>query len=100
MSDRIKCVCQACGAKYKLPAEFQGRQARCKQCGATFEIPKLKQSETLEDSVLDWLAEEGQPNEEKVEVARPRIVNLPASSDPPGSRGQGLRQPSGSEKSE
>lgn len=70
----IKCVCAACGAKYRLPVEFGGRTARCKKCGAKFEVPKEK---GLEDSVLDWLAE-GEEAEEAIE--KPRVISMPPKS--------------------
>jgi len=74
VADFIKCNCPNCGAKYRLPTEFQGRRARCKKCGEKFAVPK--KGKTLEDSVLDWLSEaEGQDNEET--VARPRVISIP-----------------------
>lgn len=73
MSD-IKCVCEACGAKYRLPAEFAGRSARCKKCGEKFKVPAEK---TIEDSVLDWLSDEAA--EEEV-VDQPRVINMPKST--------------------
>ena len=93
MADFIKCNCSHCGAKYRLPVEFQGRRARCKKCGEKFEVPKQK---TLEDSVLDWLseAEEKEREEEKV-VARPRVISIPkepasdSDSEPTGPRRRG-----------
>jgi PHP family Zn ribbon phosphoesterase len=74
VADFIKCVCSNCGAKYRLPVEFQGRRARCKKCGEKFEVPKKKK--TLEDSVLDWLAE-GEEEEKEEAVAQPRVINIP-----------------------
>lgn len=74
MADTIKCLCGQCGAKYRLPVEFQGRTAKCKKCGAKFEIPRVK---NLEDSVLDWLADEEQVHEESLQP--PRVVNMPKS---------------------
>ena len=75
MADFIKCNCPACGAKYRLPVEFQGRRARCKKCNKKFEVPKNK---TLEDSVLDWLAEaEKKESEEEQVVGQPRVINIP-----------------------
>ncbi len=71
MSDLIRCRCSSCGAKYKLPVEFQGRIARCKKCGAKFEIPREK---SLEDSVLDWLMEA--ETEEQETVEKPRVVRF------------------------
>ena len=91
MSD-IKCTCSHCGAKYRLPAEYGGRHARCKKCGEKFEVPKGDKS--LEDSVLDWLNDEA--NEEVVE--QPRVINIPkeaASTD--GAKRKGvIRMKSGS----
>ncbi len=79
MADFIKCTCGHCGAKYRLPAEFQGRKARCKKCGEKFEVPRIK---SLEDSVLDWLNEADEDVESGSEesVAPPRIVNIPKSA--------------------
>ena len=85
MADFIKCNCSNCGAKYRLPVEFQGRRARCKKCGEKFEVPKKK---TLEDSVLDWLSEaEEKERQEEEAVARPRVISIPkesASDSEPG----------------
>lgn len=73
MGDFIKTVCSECGAKYRLPVEFQGRTARCKKCGAKFRVPAEK---NIEDSVLDWLseAEEDDAHDEPAET--PRIVSM------------------------
>lgn len=76
MSD-IKCNCTTCGAKYRLPAEYQGRSARCKKCGNKFQVPE--QEKTLEDSVLDWLKEPEGAEEEVVE--QPRVINMPKKTD-------------------
>jgi PHP family Zn ribbon phosphoesterase len=75
VAEFIKCNCPKCGAKYRLPIEFQGRRARCKKCGEKFEVPRTK---TLEDSVLDWQAEEDAEKEEA--VARPRVISIPKES--------------------
>lgn len=73
MSD-IKAVCDSCGAKYRLPLEAAGRSARCKKCGNKFSVPQPK-AKSLEDSILDWLAEpEG---EEDTAVEQPRVINIP-----------------------
>ncbi len=78
MADFIKCNCSNCGAKYRLPVEFQGRRARCKKCGEKFEVPRKK---TLEDSVLDWLSEaEEKEREEEEVIAQPRVINIPKES--------------------
>lgn len=74
MSDTIKCLCGKCGAKYRLPVEFQGRSARCKKCGEKFRVPE-QQEKTLEDSVLDWLDE----REEREDVVQPRVINMQAN---------------------
>jgi len=78
VADFIKCNCSNCGAKYRLPAEYQGRRARCKKCGEKFEVPRVK---SLEDSVLDWLAEADE--REEGAVAQPRVISIPkeAASD-------------------
>ncbi len=79
MADFIKCNCSNCGAKYRLPVEYQGRRARCKKCGEKFEVPKTK---TLEDSVLDWLSEaEEKEAEERETVSRPRVISIPKQTD-------------------
>jgi len=75
MADFIKCNCSNCGAKYRLPVEFQGRRARCKKCGAKFDVPRVK---SLEDSVLDWLSEAEQKEEET--IAQPRVISIPKES--------------------
>lgn len=78
MADFIKCKCSSCGAKYRLPVEYQGRRARCKKCGEKFEVPRTK---TLEDSVLDWLSEaEEQERKQEETVAQPRVINIPKES--------------------
>ena len=77
MSD-IKCNCGACGAKYRLPAEFAGRTARCKKCGEKFEVPKEK---NLEDSVLDWLKETEEAETEEV-AEQPRVISMPKGDSP------------------
>ena len=79
MADTIQCACGHCHAKYRLPAEFAGRTGKCKKCGQKFQIPSNERS--LEDSVLDWLAEEDDVEEP---IDRPRVINdtpeKPASS--------------------
>ena len=87
MADFIKCLCSNCGAKYRLPVEFQGRRARCKKCGEKFEVPKSRK--TLEDSVLDWLNEgEEQEVENEEAVAQPRVINIPKEAAAPAEEGQ------------
>lgn len=76
MSD-IKCECSTCGAKYRLPAEYQGRSARCKKCGNKFQVP-AQEEKSLEDSVLDWLKE---PEGEDEVVEQPRVVSMPKKAD-------------------
>lgn len=77
MADTIKCACSSCGAKYRLPIEAQGRTARCKRCGKGFQVPR---EQTLEDTILTWLAT---PEEEEEEAVQPRIISMPdeAASD-------------------
>ncbi len=77
MSDTIKCACEACGAKYRLPVEAQGRMARCKKCGAKFKVPQQK-DRSLEDSVLEWLNDE--PAEDVSDSAPPRVINAPVAT--------------------
>ncbi len=72
MGEGIKAICSHCGAKYRLPIEAGGRTARCKKCGNKFEVPVAKKS--LEDSILDWLAE---PEGEEESVEKPRVINIP-----------------------
>ena len=94
MADFIKCLCSHCGAKYRLPVEFQGRRARCKKCGEKFEVPKAQK--TLEDSVLDWLTEGDEREVESEEsVAQPRVINIPkeaAAPSEPGAVGSNRRR--------
>ena len=73
MSDTIKCACQSCGAKYRLPIESQGRRARCKKCGEVFAVPRAK-AVTVEDSILGWLDD---PDADSDTVAQPRVINMP-----------------------
>jgi len=90
VADFIKCNCSNCGAKYRLPVEFQGRRARCKKCGEKFEVPKTK---TLEDSVLDWLSEAEEQDEREEAVAKPRVISIPKDSAPnPNSDGSSARR--------
>lgn len=76
MADFIKVACSECGAKYRLPIEFQGRTARCKKCGAKFHIPAEK---SIEDSVLDWLSEDNEDDDLEAEAKPPRVVDMAAS---------------------
>ncbi|MBN2448495.1 MAG: hypothetical protein JXO22_17340 [Phycisphaerae bacterium] len=71
MSSHIKCSCPNCGAKYRLPQEAQGRAARCKACATKFKVPVVK---SLEDSVIDWLAD---PADMEDEIEQPRVINMP-----------------------
>ena len=71
MADLIAVSCGECGAKYRLPVEFQGRTGKCKKCGARFKVPVEK---NIEDSVLDWLTDEDEVHEEE-EAVQPRIVD-------------------------
>jgi hypothetical protein len=88
VSDTIKCLCQHCGAKYRLPLESQGRKARCKKCGEVFEVPKARSGD-LEDSILDWLNE---PDPDEETVAMPRVINMPKEAADPdgGQRARGI----------
>jgi PHP family Zn ribbon phosphoesterase len=70
----IKYACPQCKAKYRLPAEAQGRTAKCKKCGNKFRVP---QQDSLEESILDWLSE---PDADEETVAQPRIINMPAQA--------------------
>lgn len=71
VADLIKCTCAACGAKYRLPVEAQGRSARCKRCGKTFHVPR---EQSLEDTILTWL---DVPDEEAEDVSKPRVISMP-----------------------
>lgn len=72
MADTIKCTCSHCGAKYRLPVEAQGRNAKCKRCGEKFQVPM---QENLEDSILSWL---NVPDEEDdLAPAKPRVISMP-----------------------
>jgi PHP family Zn ribbon phosphoesterase len=76
VSDAIKVSCPQCSAKYRLPAEAQGRSARCKVCGTKFAVASPK---SLDDSVLDWLTDQNDQEEEDL-VAQPRVINMPKGS--------------------
>jgi PHP family Zn ribbon phosphoesterase len=76
VSETVKCACEKCGAKYRLPIEYQGRSARCKKCGEKFKIPAEK---SVEDSVLDWLTEAADAEEA---VDQPRIRSVADSAGP------------------
>jgi DNA-directed RNA polymerase subunit RPC12/RpoP len=73
MPDTIKCSCSHCGAKYRLPAEAQGRTARCKRCGEKFAVPR---EQSLEDSILTWLSA---PEEAEEAAPPPRIISMPGA---------------------
>jgi len=79
----IQCACGHCHAKYRLPAEFAGRTGKCKKCGQKFQIPAQKRS--LEDSVLDWLAEDEETDEQ---IERPRVIDV-STDKPASSQGSG-----------
>jgi len=83
VTETVKCACE-CGAKYRLPIEFQGRTARCKKCGEKFKVPKIK---NLEDSVLDWLADE--PAKSKDDVEQPRVINMSSTVPRSGQQPRG-----------
>ena len=74
MADRIKCTCSNCGAKYRLPVEAQGRTARCKRCGQAFRVPQVQ---SLEDTVMSWLALEDDDDE----LEQPRVISIPAAEE-------------------
>lgn len=96
MADFIQCTCGHCHAKYRLPVEFAGRTGKCKKCGEKFQIPKNERS--LEDSVLDWLAEDDESEEE---IDRPRVISETAedrASNTGGNRSKGpirMKAPAG-----
>jgi hypothetical protein len=94
MSDGIRCTCPSCAAKYRLPDEAQGRTARCKVCGVKFDVPKM----SLEDSVLDWLTEGAERDDD---IEQPRVINIQRAANPDGaSRRRGvIRMRSASEES-
>jgi len=78
VSEFLKCRCGECGAKYRLPTEYQGRTARCKKCGAKFKVP-VPADKTLEDSVLDWLNEaDTAADAEDDTVSKPRVISFDA----------------------
>lgn len=78
VADQIKVICGECGAKYRLPIEFQGRSGKCKKCGAHFKVPVEK---SLEDSVLDWLSDPADEAGDE-DTVQPRIVNTARSAKP------------------
>lgn len=88
MADFVKCNCSHCGAKYRLPVEFQGRRARCKKCGEKFEVPR--KNKTLEDSVLDWLSEDDDESQEVLD--QPRVISIPKQATESKSNGSGARR--------
>ena len=50
-----KCYCE-CGAKYRVPDESLGKQAKCKQCGAVFTLTQeddgpIPLADDLDDAV-------------------------------------------------
>lgn len=75
-SETIKCTCNHCGAKYRLPVEAQGRTARCKRCGEKFQIPR---GQSLEDSILTWLTAPSEEEREEAAPAKPRVINMPGA---------------------
>jgi hypothetical protein len=85
MDETIKCTCSHCGAKYRLPVEAQGRTARCKRCGEKFEVPR---NQSLEDSILTWLAVPEEEEQDEVAPAKPRVISLP-SDEKDGGRARG-----------
>jgi tRNA(Ile2) C34 agmatinyltransferase TiaS len=87
VADTVKCNCPECGAKYRLPVEYQGRHAKCKKCGKKFQIPAGEKS--LEDSVLDWLSEAENKDDQEDTVEQPRVVSMSDSATPGGSRHHG-----------
>lgn len=88
MADLIKCNCPDCGAKYRLPAEFRGRSARCKKCGTKFKVPENK---TVDDSVLDWLTE-AEAKEDQLPVDQPREISLSRDVKPSKNSASGNSQ--------
>lgn len=72
--DTIKCSCGKCGAKYRLPAEAQGRSARCKRCGEKFDVPRQL---SLEDSILTWLGSPTEEDADEVMPNKPRVISMP-----------------------
>jgi DNA-directed RNA polymerase subunit RPC12/RpoP len=78
VTDTVKCACSHCGAKYRLPAEAQGRHARCKKCGEKFLVPRELD---LEDSILSWLNE---PDDQEEALERPRVISMPTDSSETG----------------
>jgi NAD-dependent SIR2 family protein deacetylase len=77
MSDTIKCRCEHCGAKYRLPVEAQGRTAKCKRCGEKFSVPREM---SLEDSVLTWLSANVELEETDEDLpTQPKIISMPKS---------------------
>lgn len=57
--------CPHCTASYRVRIEAAGRQARCRTCQSDFVIPPPR--ELLEDTILAWLAEAAEPEEEHAE---------------------------------
>jgi hypothetical protein len=82
VSDSIKVTCPQCSTKYRLPAESQGRSARCKVCGTKFAVASPK---SLDDSVLDWLTEGNERDEDL--ISQPRVINMPRGEGAARKRG-------------
>ncbi len=80
MADTIKCSCSSCGAKYRLPAEAQGRTARCKRCGEKFTVPQVEGT-SLEDTVMSWLVVEDDGDDAP---PAPKVINLPDAENEEG----------------
>lgn len=84
-NDMVKCSCSTCGAKYRLPIEYQGRTARCKKCGNKFQVPEAELS--LEDSVLTWLTSPAEDDVDEAVPEKPRIINMSSAHGQKASEG-------------
>ena len=56
MDKRVQVQCGHCGARYHVDRRVKGRKARCKRCAHVF---RLTPKASLDDTVLDWLEDEG-----------------------------------------
>lgn len=88
--DFVKAVCPKCQAKYRLPAEAQGRVARCKRCGEKFEVPRKL---SLEDSVLTWLTGPVEEDEEVEAPVQPKVISMPQQQPDPDGTVAGVPSP-------
>jgi hypothetical protein len=71
-----KVLCPNCAARLEVPAQFQGRKAKCKKCGKVFTIEIQPEQSTLEPEA---------DIEEGVEVLPPSVFRPAAQERPAAS---------------